>query len=53
MVQIVYLCAGLANRMFQYAFYLSLKEKGYITKIADNSIVKELKHEYVSITSIF
>lgn len=53
MVQIVYLCAGLANRMFQYAFYLSLKEKGYITKIADNSIVKELKHEDVSITSIF
>ena len=53
MVQIVYLCAGLANRMFQYAFYLSLKSKGYITKIADNSIVKELKHEDVLITDIF
>lgn len=53
MVQIVYLCAGLANRMFQYAFYLSLKNKGYITKVADNSIVKELKHEDVSITDIF
>lgn len=53
MVQIVYLCSGLANRMFQYAFYLSLKNKGYNVKIADNSIVKELKHEDVSITDIF
>lgn len=53
MVQIIYLCAGLANRMFQYAFYLSLKEKGYVTQIADNSKANELKHEDVSITKIF
>lgn len=53
MTQIIYLCAGLANRMFQYAFYLSLKEKGYRVKIADNSIVKEWKHEDVSIKDIF
>ena len=53
MIQIIYLCAGLANRMFQYAFYLSLKEKGYKVKVADNSIVKEWKHEDVSINEIF
>lgn len=53
MTQVVYLCAGLANRMFQYAFYLSLKKRGYKVKIADNSRVKELKHEDVSISEIF
>lgn len=53
MIQIVYLCSGLANRMFQYAFYLSLKEKGFKVQIADNSIVKELKHEDVSLAKIF
>ena len=27
------MACGLANRMFQYAYYLSLKEKGYDAKV--------------------
>lgn len=53
MIQVINLCAGLANRMFQYAFYLNLKKRGVNALMADNSIVKELKHEDVSITDIF
>lgn len=52
-IQIIYLCAGLANRMFQYALYLSLQNRGYKVLIADNSKVTIYKHENVNIQNIF
>lgn len=51
--QVIYLCAGLANRMFQYALYLHYKRNGYNALIADNSIVTIYKHEDVRIREIF
>lgn len=49
---IVNMACGLANRMFQYAFYLSLKERGYNVKV-DFYKSATLPHENVPWNDIF
>ena len=46
------MACGLANRMFQYAYYLSLKEKGYDAKV-DFYKAAALAHENVLWNEIF
>lgn len=50
---VVEMMAGLANRMFQYAFYLSLKAKGYHTLIDDTYKAGKWKFEDISIEQVF
>ena len=40
---VVYVGAGLANRMFQYAFALSLREKGLDVFIDEDSFIPRRK----------
>lgn len=49
---IINMACGLANRMFQYAFYLSLKERGYDAKV-DFYKSATLAHENVLWNDIF
>ncbi len=49
---IINMACGLANRMFQYAFYLSLKERGYDAKVDFYKSAK-LAHENVLWNDIF
>lgn len=49
---IVNLACGLANRMFQYSYYLYLKKKGYDVKV-DYYTVAALAHEDVEWYKIF
>lgn len=49
---IVNMACGLANRMFQYSYYLFLKHKGYNVKVDFYNSAK-LAHEKVSWNGIF
>lgn len=49
---IVNLACGLANRMFQYSYYLYLKKKGYDVKV-DFYTIAALAHEEVDWNRIF
>ena len=49
---IINMACGLANRMFQYAFYLLLKERGYDAKV-DYYKSAKLAHEDVQWNDIF
>ena len=49
---IVNMACGLANRMFQYSYYLFLKHKGYNVKVDFYNSAK-LAHEKVSWNDIF
>ena len=49
---IVNIACGLANRMFQYSYYLYLKKLGYDAKVDFYKIAK-LEHENVAWNSIF
>ncbi len=50
---IVYIGAGLANRMFQYAFALSLREKGLDVCIDEYSFKPRFDFENTSLSSVF
>ena len=50
---IIRLHSGLANRMFQYAFYLYLQAKGYQVWVDDTSFKKIHAHEQVEWNRIF
>lgn len=52
-VHLVEIHSGLANRMFEYAFYRSLVAKCYNAKVYDNYKVKEWKFEDVSLENVF
>lgn len=49
---VVNLACGLANRMFQYSYYLYLKKKGYDVKV-DYYTISTLAHEDVQWNRIF
>ena len=49
---IVNIACGLANRMFQYSYYLYLKKMGYDAKV-DFYKTAKLEHENVAWNSIF
>ena len=49
---IVNMACGLANRMFQYSYYLYLKKMGYDV-VVDFYKTANLEHEHVVWTSIF
>jgi hypothetical protein len=48
-----YIAGGLANKMFQYAFSLRLKELGYDVYYNVESFKAEFEHENVSLMDIF
>lgn len=50
---VIRLHSGLANRMFQYAFYLYLQKKGYRVWVDDKSFRKFHPHEHVEWNRIF
>ncbi len=50
---VIRLHSGLANRMFQYAFYLYLQKKGYQVWVDDESFRKIHAHEQVEWQRIF
>lgn len=50
---VIRLHSGLANRMFQYAFYLYLQKKGYQVWVDDKSFRKIHAHEQVAWQRIF
>ena len=52
MAVIVNMACGLANRMFQYSYYLCLKKMGYYV-VVDFYKTANLEHEHVAWTSIF
>lgn len=52
-MQIVYIGAGLANRMFQYSFALSLKAKGYDVRIDEHSFIPRYDFEKLNLRDVF
>ena len=50
---VVYVGAGLANRMFQYAFALSLREKGLDVFIDEDSFIPRFDFERTKLDSVF
>ena len=52
MKHIVNMACGLANRMFQYSYYLYLKDKGYNVEV-DFYTSAKLSHEHVLWHDIF
>ncbi len=49
----VYIGGGLANKMFQYAFSLAIKKKGYEVGYDTHTFKTEFEHDQVLIDSIF
>jgi len=52
-MNIVVSSAGLANRMFQYALYLSMKEKNINVAFDEDSYSPLLPHEHIRLEDIF
>lgn len=52
-MQIVYVGAGLANRMFQYAFAISLKSKGFDVRIDEHSFIPRYDFEKLKLRDVF
>jgi hypothetical protein len=50
---IVYIGAGLANRMFQYAFALTLKERGIDVHIDEHSFKPQYDFENTKLSNVF
>lgn len=49
----VYIGGGLANKMFQYAFSLAIKKKGYGVLYDTHTFKTEFQHDQVTLQSIF
>lgn len=49
----MYIGGGLANKMFQYAFSLAIKKKGYDVVYDTDSFQTEFVHDQVTLQSIF
>ena len=49
----VYIGGGLANKMFQYAFSLAIKQKGYEVGYDTHTFKTEFEHDQVMLGDIF
>lgn len=49
----IYIGGGLANKMFQYAFSLAIKKKGYDVMYDTHTFKTEFQHDQVTLQSIF
>ena len=49
----IYIGGGLANKMFQYAFSLAIKKKGYGVCYDTQTFKTEFAHDKISLQEIF